>query len=103
MVRDFWTHTEVIRICGVEESFLSRLVKEDILCPTCVEGSSAQMFSSMDLERLRLAKLLMEEMDVNLPGVEVILRMRQNLIDMRNQFDDILEDMCRQLKNIHSL
>ena len=40
----------------------------------------------------------MEEMDVNLPGVEVILRMRQNMIDMRRQFDDILEDLARELR-----
>jgi MerR family transcriptional regulator/heat shock protein HspR len=36
-------------------------------------------------------------MEVNLPGVEVILQMRQNMLDMRRQFDDILEDLARRL------
>jgi hypothetical protein len=35
---------------------------------------------------------------VNLPGVEIILRMRQNMFEMRRQFDEILEDLARQLK-----
>ena len=68
------------------------MVDEDIVCPTCREGASSQLFSAGELEKLRLAKILVEEMDVNLPGVEVILRIRQNMIDMRRQFDDILEE-----------
>ena len=37
-------------------------------------------------------------MDVNLAGVEVILRMRQMMFDMRKQFDVILEDLAQQLR-----
>ena len=37
-------------------------------------------------------------MDVNLPGVEVILRMRQNMLAMRKQFDDILEDITQKIQ-----
>jgi len=51
-----------------------------------------------ELDKLRLVKVLMEEMEVNLPGVEVILRMRQNMLQMRRQFDDILEDLAIQVK-----
>jgi len=40
----------------------------------------------------------MEDMDVNLSGVEVILQMRKNMIDMRRQFDAILEDLARQMQ-----
>jgi MerR family transcriptional regulator/heat shock protein HspR len=38
-------------------------------------------------------------MDINLPGVEVILTMRQNMIDMRRQFDDILKDLAQELQS----
>jgi MerR family transcriptional regulator/heat shock protein HspR len=40
----------------------------------------------------------MEDMDVNLPGVEVILRMRENMVQMRRQFDAILEELAVQIK-----
>ena len=57
-----------------------------------------KFFSIQDVEKLRLVKVLMEEMDVNLAGVEVILRMRENMIAMREQFDAILEDLARHLE-----
>ena len=99
MSKEFWTSTEVIEIFKVKASFISKLEDEEIVCPTCKAGSSNRLFSAADLERLRIAKILMEEMDVNLPGVEVILQMRQNIIAMRKQFDDILEEMSSHLKD----
>jgi len=39
-----------------------------------------------------------EDMGVNLPGVEVILRMRQMMFDMRRQFDEILDDLAREFQ-----
>jgi MerR family transcriptional regulator/heat shock protein HspR len=100
MEKDFWTYSEVVEIFQMEESLLYELEEEEVICPTCREGSSAKVFSSGDLENLRLAKILMEEMGLNLPGVEVVLRMRQSMIEMRRQFDDILEDLARQIKGV---
>jgi MerR family transcriptional regulator/heat shock protein HspR len=37
-------------------------------------------------------------MGVNLAGVEVVLRMRQNMVEMRRQFDAILEDLAREVQ-----
>ena len=38
---------------------------------------------------------------VNIPGVEIILRMRQNMLQMKKQFDTILEDLVRQMKDTY--
>ena len=93
MKKKFFTVSEVVEVFQVRESFLTDLEKEEIVCPTCREGSAHKLFSASELEKLRIAKLLVEDMEVNLSGVEVILRMRQNMIDMRNQFDAILEEL----------
>jgi MerR family transcriptional regulator, heat shock protein HspR len=98
MKKTFWSSAEVIDIFKVEQAFISELVAEEIVCPTCGSDSSDFGFSVDELEKLRLAKVLIEEMDVNLPGVEVVLRMRQNMIDMRRQFDAILEELTGQLR-----
>jgi hypothetical protein len=37
-------------------------------------------------------------MGVNLPGVEIILRMRQMIFDMRRQFDEILDDLAQEFQ-----
>jgi MerR family transcriptional regulator, heat shock protein HspR len=98
MAKEYWTIKEVIEIIEVDEEFIKDLEKEEIVCPTCPEGNSVRRFSSNDLDRLRFAKVLMEDLEVNLPGIEIILRMRQEIIDMRRQFDEILEDMASQIK-----
>jgi MerR family transcriptional regulator/heat shock protein HspR len=56
------------------------------------------VISGADLDKARVTALLTEELEVNLPGAEVILRMRDDMIAMRRQFDEILVDLVAQLK-----
>lgn len=98
MAKEYWTVSEVIEIFQLDEGVISYLEEEEIVCPECSDVHSTKRFSAVELDKLRLAKILMEDMDVNLPGVEVILRMRQNMIQMRRQFDDILEDLAIEVK-----
>ena len=98
MTKEFWAITEVVELFEIDESFLADLEEEEILCPTCQEDSPTKLFSSSELEKLRIAKILFEDMGVNLAGIEIILRMRQTMFDMRQQFDVILEDLAENLK-----
>ena len=98
MDKGFWTVKEVVEIFEVDERFLQELEEEVILCPLCRDKPSSKVFSTSELEKIRLAKILVEEMDVNVAGVEIILRMRQMMFEMRKQFDDILEDLARQVR-----
>jgi MerR family transcriptional regulator/heat shock protein HspR len=101
MVKEFWTVTEVVETFEVETGFLRELEDEEIVCPVCRgEDVSEKVFSLSDLENLRLAKLLVEDMGVNLPGVEIILRMRRTMFEMRSQFDGVLEDMAREVRRM---
>jgi MerR family transcriptional regulator/heat shock protein HspR len=98
MTKKIWKITEVVERFQIDRGFLDDLEEEQIICPTCRENSAERFFSSDDLEKVRLARILFEEMDVNLPGIDVILQMRQNMLDMRKQFDDILEDLASRLQ-----
>jgi MerR family transcriptional regulator, heat shock protein HspR len=98
MAKEFWTVKEVLEFFEVDERFLSDLEEEDLICPHCRDQSPAEVFTPEEVEKLRLAKILVDDMGVNLPGVEVILRMRQMMFDMRKQFDDILEDLAAQVQ-----
>lgn len=100
MVKEYWTTAEVVEHFEVEMRFLMELEEEEIVCPVCREGDSSKLFSETDLENLRLAKLLVDEMEVNLAGVEIILRMRQTLLDMRTQFDAVLEDVADEVRRV---
>ena len=100
MVKEYWTITEVLQRFEVEMHFLTELEEEEIIRPRCREGDPCKLFTEMDLENLRLAKLLVEDMGVNLAGVEIILRMRQTLLDMRAQFDAVLEDTAEEVRRV---
>jgi MerR family transcriptional regulator/heat shock protein HspR len=98
MPEKLWTIREVVELFELEERFLTDLEDEEIVCPIRKKDSPRKLFSDAELEKLRIAKLLVEDMGVNLAGVEVILRMRQNMIEMRRQFDTILEELVKELQ-----
>lgn len=98
MTRKYWTVVEIIEMFELEERFLIDLEEEEIVCPVRKKGAREKLYHSDEVEKLRLAKILVEEMEVNLPGVDIILRMRQDMLSMRKQFDAILEDLAERLK-----
>jgi MerR family transcriptional regulator, heat shock protein HspR len=98
MEKKYFTTTEIMELFQVDEGLIISLEQEEIICPECSGDDSLKHFSGHEIEKLRIARMLMEEMDVNLPGVEIILRMRESMIHMRRQFDDILEDLASRIK-----
>jgi MerR family transcriptional regulator/heat shock protein HspR len=98
MTKELWSITEVSEVFEVEEHFLIELEDEEIICSVCNGDPPTKLYTSSELEKLRLVKILTEDMGVNLAGVEVILRMRQSMIEMRRQFDSILEDLAQELQ-----
>jgi MerR family transcriptional regulator/heat shock protein HspR len=98
MEKKSFTTTEIMEIFQVNEDLIITLEKEEIICPECSGDGALKHFSQNEIEKLRIARMLIEDMDVNLPGVEIILRMRESLINMRRQFDDILEDLSGEIK-----
>ncbi len=98
MTQEYWTLAEIVESFQIDTDFLMELESEEIICPVCCKTSGRKLVSPSEVEKLRLAKILFEEMDVNIAGIEVILQMRQNMLNMRKQFDAILEDLARRLK-----
>jgi MerR family transcriptional regulator/heat shock protein HspR len=99
MNKDFWTIHEVIEIFEVDEQWLRALEEEDIVCPECRgDDEKEKRFPTHEMEKIRLVKILMQDMGVNLAGVDIILRMRSDMIAMRAQFDSILEDLAAQIR-----
>lgn len=99
MKKNVWTVKEIIKILEIDEQFVFELEKEEIICPYCDAEENQNSFPDSEVEKIRIAKILIEEMDVNLPGVEVILRMRQNMVRMKEQFDTVLEELIKELQN----
>ncbi len=97
MRRKYLRVTEVTRICKVDESFLARLEREKLIEP--LPGRRGKAYALDQVDRVRVARLLIEDMGVNLEGAEVALHMREQMIAMQRQFHRILRLLDRRLKS----
>ena len=93
MERKFFRITKVAEMCGVDREFVVRLEEEQVIEP--VVRSNAKYYPRDQVERVRIARLLMHEMGVNLEGAEVALHMREQMIAMQRQFNEILRRLAQ--------
>jgi len=84
-----WTFTrrQIAEVLEVDEGFVARLEQEHIVV---VDTLGQDEFSSRMLERARVAHSLIEELEINLAGVAVIVRMREELASERARVDALL-------------
>ncbi len=96
MARKYFRITEVIKICGVDAEFVDYLERERIVEPTT--RRKLKYYSPEQVDRVRVAHLLMAEMGVNLEGAEIALHMREQMIAMQRQFSELLHLLGRNLR-----
>lgn len=95
-----------MRYLKVREVCVHLDIDDELLSTLCHEGlvevkntlEDEPVVSAVDAERMRVIVLLMREMDVNLAGVEVILHMRDDLLAMHKQFDEVLRTLIEELR-----
>ena len=95
MARKYLRITEVTKICGVSAEFVKRLETEQVIYP--VRRRREKIYPLDQVDRVRVARLLIDDMGVNLAGADVVLHMREQMIALRRQFNDILR-LLEQLK-----
>ena len=98
MAQQYYLRRQVIETFGFEEDFLVELETEELIYTVKVDTTPERVYPPDQFERLRVIYNLINDLDVNLPGVEVILGMRENMIRMQKQFDSILETLVQELK-----
>ena len=96
MARKYLRITEVIKICGVDEEFIDHLERESLIHP--ITRQNQKLYSRDQVDRVRVAHLLIEEMGLNLEGAEVALHMREQMIAMQRQFNELLRLLGHELK-----
>jgi MerR family transcriptional regulator/heat shock protein HspR len=96
MPRKYLRITEVVKICGVDEKFVGRLEREKLIYP--ITRRSHKLYPLDQVDRVRVARLLIKEMGVNLEGAEVALHMREQMIAMQRQFNELLRLLGQELK-----
>lgn len=86
----FYTRSELVKILGCDEGFLMSLEREEILVMDNTEASDDAAYSDRMLERARVARNLIQDLDVNLEGAAIIVRMREEIADLHRQIVKLL-------------
>lgn len=90
-----YTRSELLTILEIEDTFLVALELEEIVIDDASSGQDPG-YSERMLERARVAHNLVQELDVNLPGVSIILRMREEMAELRHQMAEVLGELKRR-------
>ena len=82
------------RIVGVQVHTLRYYEKVGIIEPSRSQGN-IRLYSERDIALLRRMKSLMNDMGVNLAGVEVVLRMSQRMLELQSQVEELGAELKR--------
>src|ERR1700687_1205890 len=70
-----------------------------LLKPSRSEGNT-RLYTDSDLERLGVILTLARDMGVNLAGIEIILNMREKLIEMERQMEEFARVVQQELSRV---
>jgi MerR family transcriptional regulator/heat shock protein HspR len=82
------------RMVGVQSYTLRYYERVGIIEPSRSRGN-IRLYSERDIAYLRRIKTLMDDMGVNLAGVEVILRIMQQMRELQSQVQELESELDR--------
>jgi MerR family transcriptional regulator/heat shock protein HspR len=82
------------RMVGVHTHTLRYYERVGIIEPYRSRGN-IRLYSERDVAHLKRVKTLMDDMGVNLAGVEVIMRMVEQMLELQNQVQELESELHR--------
>ena len=86
------------RIIGIETHTLRYYESLGLVQPYRSKGN-VRYYSEEDIERVRHVRTLMDDLGINLAGVEVVMRMAEKMAEMQRQIEE-MESEVERLKQI---
>ena len=80
------------RIVGVQTYTLRYYERIGIISPYRSSGN-IRLYSERDVTQLRRVKTLMDDLGVNLAGIEVILRMTKRITELQRQVEELESEL----------
>lgn len=94
MNKKYFRLAEIVEICEVNEEFVHSLEREKLI--TCVRRKRVKVYPLDQVDRIRVAHVLIKQMGVNLQGVEVALHLRRQVIDLRRDIAALVDRLRHQ-------
>ncbi|MGQ9549998.1 MAG: MerR family transcriptional regulator [Roseiflexus sp.] len=88
MKQRYYTIKAAAALCGMHEQSLRLYERRGLIRPQRTPGN-IRRYSESDIEQIRFIKRLIDDLGVNLAGVEVILHLRQQLIETQRELEEL--------------
>ena len=87
----------VAQMLSIHPQTLRLYEREGLVRPTRSQGKT-RLYSARDVERVEFIIHLTRDMGVNLAGVEIIFRMREQMEEMQKEMDGLIAYIKEELK-----
>ncbi len=91
----------VAKILDIHPQTLRQYERENLICPSRSNGR-IRLYSQRDIDKIKLILRLTRELGVNLAGVDIILRLKENVDDMEREIAELNHEIAKS-KNSHSV
>ena len=88
------------RIVGIETHTLRYYESLGLVQPYRSRGN-VRYYSEGDIERIRHIRTLMDDLGINLAGVEVVMRMAERMAEMQRQIEE-MESEVERLRQVET-
>ena len=84
----------VAKILDIHPQTLRQYERENLICPSRTNGR-IRLYSQRDIDKIKLILRLTRELGVNLAGVDIILRLKENVDSMESEIADLRYEVDR--------
>lgn len=90
-----YTRKQLLELLDTDDGFIATLEQEEVIVvDSPAEGVGE--FSDRMLERARVAQNLVRDLEVNMAGVAVIVRMREEMAELRHRLEQLLAEVQKR-------
>lgn len=91
----------VAKILDIHPQTLRQYERENLVCPSRSDGK-IRLYSQRDIDRIKLILRLTRELGVNLAGVDVIIRLKEQIEQMEDEIASLRHEL-NKAKNSSSV
>jgi len=84
----------VAKILDIHPQTLRQYERENLICPSRSDGR-VRLYSQHDIDRIKMILRLTRELGVNLAGVDVIMRLKDQIDTMENEIAELRYELNR--------
>ena len=90
-----YTRKQLLELLDTDDGFIATLEQEEVIVVDSPEEGMGE-FSDRMLERARVAQNLVRDLEVNMAGVAVIVRMREEMAELRHRLEELLAEVRKR-------